>query len=291
MVMKYKHLESNSISTFLIVLKKLVLIMIIMTILFTSCQKKNEQEQSRNASVSQDSSENQLSASELEDFAIMSIKIGNATRAIDQWGRAANIYASIQGKESDQARCLDNRARAFASIDQHDKAVEELIQAKSILDLVGIKDRSYQMILIVLHREQTLLEMIAEYKMQRSKTSDYQSSSSIRPQTLILAKKLLNDYGFRRSFLMDKAEPKSFPDQIKTALELNDIELNALCLYGYKIHVKYHELLKKKFPLYMGATFDLSPDFYAAISKHREEANSLLKLLEEKVGSEPNIDE
>jgi len=286
------YLKSNSKPPFLLVLKKLVLMVIIIeTIPFTACQKSNEQKPPKEVLTKQYSSQSQLSASELEDFAIMAIKIGNVSRAIDQWGRAEGIY-KIQGKKYDQARCLSNRARAFASIDHHEKAVEELIQAKTLIDLVGTRDRLYENILIVLEREQKLLEMIAEYKMQKSKSPNHRSSFSIRPQTLILARKLLDDYGFRRSFLMDKAEPKSFPNQVKTALELDNIELNALCLYGYNVHVKYHELLKKKFPeFYMGAIFDLSPGFRAVIGNHQEEADGLVKLLEQKIGTEPSIGE
>lgn len=285
------YFESNSKLPFLLVLKKLILIIIIIwTIPFTACQKNNEQERPEKVLNKQYSPQSQLSASELEDFATMAIKIGNVSRAIEQWGRAEAIY-KIQGKQYDQARCLANRARAFAAIDRHEEAFKEVNQAKSLIDLVDIKDRLYHNILGVLQREQKLLEMIVEYKNQKSKSPNYQSSSSIRPQTLILAKKLLNDYGFRRSFLMDKAEPKSFPNQVKTALELNDIELNALCVYGYNVHVNYHELLKKKYPNYMGSYFELSPGFLAVIGNHLKEADSLVKQLEQKIGSEPSIDD
>ncbi len=260
----------------------------------TACRKDEESERPRQAKVTEERPQGLLAASDAESNAVRAIHNGSASRAIDQWGRAIAIYEGIKGKEADQARCISNRARALATVGRHEEAVRELVEAKALLESIGSKSRIYHDVRAVLHREQRLLEMVAETRTQKPEHSlgRHSDRSMIRPQTAIVARTLLNDYGFRRSFLMDKAEPTSVPEQLQAAMGLDKTELSALCLYGYKVHVNYHELLKKKYcDVYLGATFEVSPGFRAALVRAPEGATRIANELERQIGSQASIDE
>ncbi len=233
-------------------------------------------------------------AADAVDAGFAAIHNGNVPRAIDQWGKAATIFEGIEGTENDQASCLLNRGLALATVGRHEEAVEDLGKARSVLESIRNEGKTYAMIRTVLHREQKLLEMAAEYRTTRPEEArtDHSNRLLVRPQALILARMLLKDYWFRRSFLMDKAEPVTFPDQVREALELDEIELGAMCSYGLKVHMNYHDLLKQKYGgMYAGATFDLSPGFLAAMDRHPETEALIVKVLEQQLGSEPSIDE
>jgi len=236
-----------------------------------------------------------ISATDAESNAERALRSGQVNRAIDEWGRATAIYAGIDGKEADSARCASNRARALAAIGRHEEAVRELLEAKVVFESIGEKNKVYHSVRTILHREQKLLEMVEKLKAEEveQRSIAIPSVSAIRPQTAIVARMLLSDYGFRRSFLMDKAVPTSFPEQVKVAMGLNEIELSALCLYGLRVHKNYHDLFRKKYPSYLGATFDLSPGFRVAIVGKGSEgaAITIAETLEQKVGNQPLIEQ
>lgn len=285
-------MKSKSTFPFQKGLMKLLFIMFyLIFILFISCNQNIKDKQKDEVINNSDSSQSNLSASELEDLAEMSMKIGDMSRAIDQLGRAKTLYSQMKGKVYEQARCLSNRARAYSEIDKHDEAFKDITDAKLLIELDGSKDRLYRNIIGINYREKKLLEMKKEFRAKNDLPTKKMNSSSIRPQVIILAKALLDDYHFRVSFLMDKTIYKSFPNQVKTLLELSDVELQALCLYGLKVHLKYHELIQKKYSGIAGFTYELSPGFNEIISDKQPEAEDLEKKLEREVGSTPNIDD
>ncbi|AGA91345.1 hypothetical protein Thimo_2624 [Thioflavicoccus mobilis 8321] len=258
------------------------------------CGDGEEPEEPRKANLHKTAMSGLISATDAESNAERALQSGQVNRAIDEWGRAAAFYAGIDGKEADSARCASNRARALAAIGRHEEAVRELLEAKVMFESIGDKGKIYHAVSAILHREQKLLEMVEKLGTQRveQRPISISNSSTIRPQAAIVARMLLSDYGFRRSFLMDKAVPTSFPEQVKVAMGLNETELSALCLYGFRMHTKYHELLKKKYPFYLGATFDLSPGFRSAMGKDLEEAPTVIaNTLEQNIGEQPPIEQ
>lgn len=234
-----------------------------------------------------------LVASVATDAAYAAAHRGDTSRALEQWGKAAAIYDGIEGMEVERASCLLNRGIVLSALGRHEEAMTDLEDANSLITPIRQKGKTFHMVKTVLHRVKTILKMVERLRQEpyRAAATAVESYPLIRPQVLILANTLLEDYAFRKSFLMDKAEPVSFPNQVKAALDLNEVELGGICLYALKVHKNYHELLKKAFAgMYMGATFDLSPGFLKAAGQDSEDTVNFAAILGREIGSEPTLD-
>lgn len=232
-----------------------------------------------------------LVASAAVDAAFVAARSGNTSRAAEQWGKAAAIFEALGVNEDDQASCLLNRGLALAALGRHKEAVADLEKAQLVVVALGREDRTYHMVQVVLHREKILLGMAEHVREEgHPPMAGRASGRTIRPRVRLLAQTLLEDYGFRRSFMMDRAEPLTFPNQVKEVLGLDQNELTGLCLYALSVHRSYYELLRKRSGgLFLGGVLELSPGFQEALRAQGEEAKRIGTLLEKELGSVPTL--
>lgn len=235
-----------------------------------------------------------LTASVARDSALQAARYGDTRRALELWSQAAAIYEGIAGHETDRASCLLNRSLVLAGLGRHPEALSELEEADALSRGAASGGSTRRMLQTVLHREQRIVEMMGRFHedVARTPLNSAPSQGALRPQVLVLARAMLGDYSFRKSFLMDKAEPVSFPDQVRAALELTDGELSGVCIYASKVHQRYHDLLKKKYQgIYGGAFMELSAGFLAASQSSMEEGIRVADALERSLGSMPSLED
>ncbi len=226
-------------------------------------------------------------ASDAAASGVRALETGDASRAVDQFGRAAKILEGVSGEERQRASHLLSTGLALATLGRHKEAVVQLKGANDLLSRLGRQDSTSAMAQSCLHREQVLLAVHAEFRSVATRPD----TAPPRRQVLLLGRALLNDYGFRKSFLMDNAAPVAFPDQIAALLEIDSLELHSLCAYAFRVHQHYHELLQGKYPLMMGAVIHLSRRVEEILFDQGAKGDADLRLrIEERLGTQPSVD-